>query len=205
VPAPEPAEGAEEEDDEQGDGPIPRRACLADFPGAHTSNQTLIQWLPRQSTTTALFAASPQDKTQARQEEEQALVRVAYQCPTPVTWGGETRPLAGRTLEEAFALENLAWTQDLARASLLLRIPRPADKDLSTLAERIHKRVKGAGFKKTDFALALLSQNPDDWQVPAYIAQGLQWLEAEVAPSVANPPAHAGAANNPAPAAQEAA
>ena len=56
--------------------------------------------------------------------DDGALVRVAYQRCTDVTWGQDTMALAGRTLEEAFALENLAWCQDVARKSLQLRIPK---------------------------------------------------------------------------------
>ena len=110
------------------------------------------------------------------------MVRVAYQCRTDVTWGGETQALAGRTLEEAFALENLEWCQDKDRKPLQLRIAKAGEKGLATLAERIHKRVQAKSFSKTDFALALLAEDPSNWTVPTYIAEGLRWLEAEIAP-----------------------
>ena len=48
------------------------------------------------------------------------------------------------------------------------------------LAQRLHRKIHGSSFKKTDFALALLAKNPDDWIVPHYISEGLQWLEAEL-------------------------
>ena len=99
-------------------------------------------------------------KIQARTNDNQMhfMSRVAYQCPTDVTWGGETLTLAGRTLEEAFALENLTWCQDKVRKPLQLRIAKANEKDLATLAERIHKRVQAKSFGKTDFALALATQ-----------------------------------------------
>ncbi|PVX83202.1 ATP-dependent nuclease [Paraburkholderia unamae] len=176
----------EDTDDEDEDAPAvaekPGKACVAGQPGAATSNQTLVQWLPKCATIAALWAASAEQKIQARANDNDALVRVAYQCRTDVTWGGETLALAGRTLEEAFALENLEWCQHKDRKPLQLRIAKAGEKDLVTLAERIHKRVQAKSFSKTDFALALLAEDPGNWTVPAYIAEGLCWLETEIAP-----------------------
>jgi predicted ATP-dependent endonuclease of OLD family len=174
-----------DEDEEQpaaGDAEKPGKACIAGHPGAATSNQTLLQWLPRCGTVATLWAATEDDCTQPRGNDNEALVRVAYQCRTDVTWGENTMALAGRTLEEAFALENLAWCQDVARKSLQLRIPKSGDKELTELVRRIHRRVQAKSFKKTDFALALLAEDPAQWTVPTYIASGLRWLENEVAP-----------------------
>ena len=95
-------------------------------------------------------------------------------------------PLAGRTLEEAFALENLEWCQNKDRKPLQLRIAKANEKNLPTLAERIHKRVQAKSFSKTDFALALLAEDPSRWSVPTYIAEGLNWLETEIAPREPN-------------------
>lgn len=183
------AEAEDEADDDEdeaepaaGAAGKPGKVCIAGHPGAATSNLTLLQWLPRCSTVDALWAATEDDCTQSRANDKEALVRVAYQCRTNVTWGDDTMALAGRTLEEAFALENLAWCQDVARKSLQLRIPKSGDKDLTELARRIHRRVQAKSFKKTDFALALLAENSAQWTVPAYIANGLRWLENEVAP-----------------------
>lgn len=177
----------EEEDDEDAEADAgaegkPGKVCIAGYPGAATSNQTLLQWLPKCGTVAMLWEATDDQKTQARSENSEAIVRVAYQCRTNVTWAGETQALAGRTLEEAFALENLAWCQDIARKPLQLRIAKSDNKDLAELTRRIHQRVQAKSFSKTDFALALLAEDPTQWSVPTYIAEGLRWLESEVAP-----------------------
>jgi predicted ATP-dependent endonuclease of OLD family len=189
---PEPAEEDYGEDDDvdvdadAGAGGKPGRACVANHPGAITSNQTLLQWLPKCDTVAMLWEATDDQKTQGRSENSEAIVRVAYQCRTDVTWAGETKALAGRTLEEAFALENLAWCQDITHNALKLRIARSDNKDLTELARRIHRRVQAKSFSKTDFALALLAEDPTQWSVPAYIAEGLRWLEGELAPPAAS-------------------
>ena len=177
-------EAEETDDDDEVPGAVekPGKSCIAGHQGAATSNQTLLQWLPKCDTVALLWQATAEQKSQIRVHDNDALVRVAYQCCTDVTWGGESIALAGRTLEEAFALENLAWCQHVERKTLQLRIPKNAQKDLLTMAASIHKRVQSTGFNKTDFALALLGEDPDSWTVPAYIAEGLSWLEEEIAP-----------------------
>lgn len=183
------ASDEEDEDEEGAPAPAakPGKACIAGHPGAATSNQTLLQWLPKCGTVEALWAATADDKTQARANDNDALVRVAYQCRTDVTWGEDTAALAGRTLEEAFALENLEWCQHKDRRPLQLRIAKNDEKTLAELVNRIHKRVQAKSFSKTDFALALLAEDPTDWVVPEYIAEGLRWLEAEIAPPEPEP------------------
>jgi len=173
----------DEEEADREEPATPRgKACPVLEQGALTSNRTLIEWLPGRTTIADLLGATPEDRTQLPSAESLATIRVAYQNPTPATWGGETVPFIGRTLEEAFAFQNLAWCQSEERDDLGLRIPGNATKTLVEVVNRIHKRVKGSGFKKTDFALALLAQEPAGWDVPRYIDEGLKWLEAQVVP-----------------------
>jgi hypothetical protein len=47
--------------------------------------------------------------------------------------------------------------------------------------------VQAKSFSKTDFALALLAEDPATWDVPEYIADSLRWLEAEIAPLEPDP------------------
>jgi len=90
--------------------------------------------------------------------------------------------LTGRTLEEAFAFENLVWSQDIANKDLKIRVKSSDAPTLTVTTERLHKRIHGKNFKKTDFALALLTKNPVSWSIPSYIWEGLEWLQAEVTP-----------------------
>lgn len=174
------AEEEEEPEDEDGE-PGPGTACMVSVEGAVTSNQTLIKWLPGKRLIGELLAAEESECIQSRTAYG-TLVRVAYQTAIDVAWKDETAVLAGRTLEEAFALENLVWSQDKDRKNLKLRIRGAAKLDLAAISGRLHRRIAGSSFHKTDFALALLEQNPSDWLVPRYIADGLRWLEREVTP-----------------------
>lgn len=187
-----PAPVAELEDEEEeiefdvpGDGPeapsVKRygKSCLPGVAGAVTSNQTLIQWLPRKRTIAELLAAEVSSKIEDLAGSEPSKVRVAYQLSTDVTWAGATTSLCGRTLEEAFGLENAGWCQAAERRPVGLKLKsEPAD--ALALATGLHKRVTGKAFDKTKFALQVLACDKDAWQVPLYIKQGLVWLREQV-------------------------
>ncbi|MEX1213484.1 ATP-dependent endonuclease [Saccharospirillum sp.] len=153
------------------------KACLPNEPGAATSNQTLIKWLPGKRTIEELRNASETDKT--HELKDNTKVRVAYQTERPITWNGATENLCGRTLEEDFSLENPGWSQSVERKPLGL-IVKGEIADPSTLAKGLHKRVSRKSFDKTKFALALLTEDEDAWDVPTYIREGLVWLNEEV-------------------------
>lgn len=153
------------------------KACLPNEPGAATSNQTLIKWLPGKLTIEDLRIATEAEKTHELQDG--AKVRVTYQTERAVTWSGTTENLCGRTLEEDFGLENTDWSQAAARKSLGL-IVKGVAANPNELAKGLHKRVSRKSFDKTKFALALLIENEEAWNVPIYISDGLAWLRDEV-------------------------
>ena len=186
---------------EQDQPPVKKagKTCLPSVPGALTSNQTLIQWLPKKQTVAELLVATETDKLQEAAGGNSFKVRVTYQVPTDVTWNGTTVSLCGRTLEEAFGLENAEWCQALPQHHIGLRL-KTSPATPNDLALAIHKRVTGQSFNKTKFALGLLTEVPANWQVPLYIKEGLKWLDNKVSlelpaplPVVAKPAATAGA------------
>lgn len=189
MPKAEAAEVDDEEDeefeippDEPGGQPKKQfgKACLPATLNAVTSNQTLIQWLPKKQTIADLFAADDNTKSQALEGCDPAMVRVVYQVPTEVTWNEEVTRLCGRTLEEAFGLENATWCQAADRKGLGLKM-KAAPAAPGQLAEGLHKRVKGKSFNKTKFALGVLGEDPKQWDVPLYIKEGLHWLKQRIA------------------------
>jgi hypothetical protein len=179
-------EEADEDEDGQAEGDTkpPGSKCLVDTPGAVTSNQTLVKWLPAKSLISELLAADEKAKIQPKNGELSATVRVAYQVVRDVTWNGQTERRAARTLEEAFGLENLAWCQERTRHSLGLRIKKAEELALPELAKAIYERVASSAFDKTDFALAVIAQDEKGWIVPFYIDEGLKWLAKQCVPEI---------------------
>ncbi|MDB5346032.1 MAG: ATP-dependent endonuclease [Schlesneria sp.] len=185
------ANAAEENEDENTEFEVPNdeedhppvrkkgKTCLPSKEGALTSNQTLIQWLPKKQTIAELLAAKEADKVQEATGGNGFKVRVTYQVPTNLTWNESTAMVCGRTLEEDFGLANANWCQALAQRHIGLKLrtnpATPAD-----LASGLHNRVTGRSFDKTKFALGVLTELPTSWSVPLYIKEGLQWLNGKV-------------------------
>lgn len=169
-------EEAQEEEENAATG-----SCMTTVPDAVTSNQTLIKWIPQLTNVTDLLDADDSKKQLEMSGKCPGQVRVAYQTRQPISWEGDKDEIAGRTLEEAFALENIDWCQDLKRRPLGLRvITKTKTLPLAEVANKLYSRVGGASFNKTKFALGLLMENDADWVVPAYIHDGLEWLAAEM-------------------------
>jgi hypothetical protein len=173
----EPVEGDNEED-----GVAAGSTCTPETPDAVTSNQMLAQWLPGRSRIDELLGADAAAKTVTPDEFGLGAIRVTYPCIVDLERNGEQIERAGRTLEVAFAFDNLEWTQEVANRELKLRVRAP--QNLEDLAQGLHNKVHNSSYKKTDFALALLAKDPDAWNVPHYIAEGLEWLEATLGVAV---------------------
>ncbi len=156
--------------------------CTPETADAVTSNQMLAQWLPGRSRIDELLAADAEAKAIAADAFGLGAIRVTYPCTVNLERNGEQLERAGRTLEVAFAFDNLEWTQDAANRELKLRVRAP--QNLADLAQKLHNKVHSSSYKKTDFALALLAKDPNAWNVPHYIAEGLQWLEAALGVAV---------------------
>jgi predicted ATP-dependent endonuclease of OLD family len=118
------------------------KSCLPSEPDALTSNQTLIQWIPKKQTVAELFAATDEEKLYQSEGGNGFKIRMTYQVPTNVTWNGATVRLCGRTLEEAFGLENAAWCQAADQKHIGLKL-RGNPETPGDLASGLHKRVSG--------------------------------------------------------------
>ena len=139
--------------------------CRADVAGARTSNASLKK-LCGKGTVAELLAMSPADKIETPKDR-----CIAFEVGVLVSEGGAQLEMIPRTLEEALAYENFA----LLRAETL-SIGKAIPPLLSDAYEAIYERIGSKDFKKTDFAMDLLAAKLS-WKVPAYIAEGLRWLE----------------------------
>ena len=86
--------------------------------------------------------------------------------------------MIGRTFEETFAYETLQLFKDSA---IEVGINFDDAVDFDREYQRIYEHVTSSSFKKTAFALNVASSD-SDWNVPAYISNGLIWLEEKLSP-----------------------
>ena len=151
-----------------------RRACPADTPGADTSNAALKSFLGK----------SKRDDLVALKTEGQVVADgacfVAFQRPVPIKVGDVDHVAHGRTLEETFVYENLSLFQ---KGSLVFTVDIAALQTVEKIKEAVYAEVRSADFKKTEFALSVASSS-SVWHTPAYIDEGLKWLDKRLASSV---------------------
>ncbi|MFJ1997021.1 ATP-dependent nuclease [Streptomyces asiaticus] len=156
------------------------KACMTTEPGAVTSNEALKHWLPKLTSIKELLDLPESEKVVKANRRDEGNIRIAYQTRRPATWGSDTDELAGRTLEEAFALENLAWTQEKPGEAINLCIRASDQLALYSLHAEIFKRVRK--LDKTKFALGLIAEQNTTWKSPQYILDGLSWLRDRLLP-----------------------
>ena len=141
-----------------------RNACPPDHKSAITSNLTLKNWIPGKENIDELI------KTEFA-EKEQGNIRVAYQIPE-----GDSEPYT-RSFEDAFITANattLAHNFNRLTAAKTFRNAvgaSPTPEKIKSEAYNISKKLSN---RKTDFAFDIMLM--DEWAVPRYIAEGLQWL-----------------------------
>lgn len=140
-------------------------ACRADVLNARTSNASLKK-LCGKETVAELMAMSEDEKIDQSKDR-----RVAFQTDVQVIENGAEYSMRPRTLEEALAYENFAL---LRSRDLNIGIDIPIE--LAEAYTEIYERIRSDSFKKTDFAMSLLASKAN-WVVPAYISEGLRWLE----------------------------
>ncbi|MEP1208414.1 MAG: ATP-dependent endonuclease [Rhizobiaceae bacterium] len=154
-----------------------RKACRSDQPNAVTSNASLKNFFPDVAIA-ALDAVPNSDQIQSDGNRY-----VAFQKSEIAEWQGANRKFHGRTLEETFVYGNLLH---FSNGTLSIGVELPAEYD--ELIEAVFKRIGSRSFKKTEFALDLLSTD-DEWTTPTYISDGLIWLQNRLNPPVPNPEA----------------
>lgn len=141
------------------------KACSAVDAGAITSNATLKNMFDGKLSIDDFNQVSHEDQSQPEFDRF-----VAFQRPVEAEFLGEQLALHGRTLEETFIYENLhVFEGEGTFANVVL--PEAAEE----LNQFTFDLIRESSFKKTEFALAILSS--DEWQVPSYICHGLVWLE----------------------------
>jgi putative ATP-dependent endonuclease of the OLD family len=147
-------------------------ACRADTAGALTSNASLKHLLEIASVADLMALTSDQKHSVERGRY------ITFQTDIAVNDDEAVAIMRPRTLEEAFAYQNFRLFRN---EILCLQLTIPSS--LPDAYNAIYEHIKSGSFKKTDFAMDVLASKAN-WQVPAYIAEGLQWLEKRLHPEV---------------------
>lgn len=143
--------------------------------GYRTGNTTLKDWVPKQESLEDLL-----DLPDGAKETTDHLARVAYQCPITVKYkeGEGEKEAIPYTFEDSLALTNLVLFRGYDDPiGLLKKLKAALGKDTLEDASKamFSSLEKGS---KAEMALELLYlTDPDKVEPPAYITDGLKWLE----------------------------
>lgn len=144
-----------------------------------SGNTTLKEWIPQKDLLDELLGCPEKDK-----QSENAMVRIAYQCPIKVKYKDDLdeEEAIPYTFEDSLALTNLKLFRNYKEPKGLLKELKEAlGKDtLKEAAEKIFDGLRKGS--KAEMALELLYlTEPSEVDPPAYIFEGLKWLEERLA------------------------
>lgn len=143
--------------------------------GHRTGNITLKDWVPKKESLDDLL-----DVADGMKETADHLVRVAYQCPVAVKYKGDeaAEEAIPYTFEDSLALTNLELFRGYKEPiGLLKKFKTALEKEtLQDASKEMFNNLQTGS--KAEMALELLYlTEPDKVQPPAYISNGLKWLE----------------------------
>jgi predicted ATP-dependent endonuclease of OLD family len=154
-----------------------------------TNNPTLREWLPKLSPVDELLAAT--ESMKISEQDALAAVRVAYQTGISVasTTGGDVDGASAQlqeealpsTFEDSLAFTNVAFFSALSGSGLVAKF-RDALSGQGNVAAKSGDLFDALrSGKKAEFALDVIdAQQFETLSVPAYISDGLAWLESRL-------------------------
>ena len=130
-------------------------------------------WIPNKELYDELLDLNKDQKVSSNSQ-----IRVAYQFPIKVTLAGNKTEVIPYTFEDALAYENLELFKEMVGTGLIKKFNEIFSE--KTDAQEISEALFEA-FRKGDkakFALELLYlEEPEKFNVPTYIKEGLEWLK----------------------------
>lgn len=142
--------------------------------GYRTGNTTLKTWIPNKKELDELLNCPDNEK------QSENKLRVAYQCPIQISYkdGNEKEEAIPYTFEDSLALTNLNLFRNFMNPKGLLEEFKESLNEpvLSDACKKMFESIKIG--TKAEMALDLLFiTDPDNLLPPAYISDGLKWLE----------------------------
>lgn len=154
---------------------------IASGSGQVTRNATLKTWIPEKDEIDELLGLPAYDKIK-HYTDENFSVRVAYQLPVKAVLDTATGQvdIAANTFEDALVYENIDLFKTMDGDGLIKKFKEALNqnKTLADLTKAMFDALKSGN--KAEFALELLFKEPNTFKIPAYIREGLEWLQDQV-------------------------
>ena len=160
--------------------------------GLICGNTAIPEWLSKENDFDSILDLPSDDKILEIPKDKDVTsdfkIRICYQTPIVIEINCRSQEAIPRTFEDAFVYTNLDTLKDVDETDQLISAKlfsaiKNFDKEHQSyeeLRKDIFEKLDDSGVK-AGFALDLLfSFDPNDFQVPEYIADGLQWLQNEL-------------------------
>lgn len=153
--------------------------------GFISSNYTITKWLIKEKDLDKLLSLPFEKKEIFKETPYKYSVRVAYQTPVSIAYEGNDEEAIASTFEDCLVYTNYQLFKTIATDDTGSLIKSVSDGiNIADSFETFHKGVydtlrNGKSDQKAEFALDLIyAVDPNELIVPAYIDEGLKWLQA---------------------------
>lgn len=166
-----------------------KAACPERGKGLISSNYTVTGWLVGEKDLDTLLDIPASKKVVIKEGICEYPVRIAYQVPVMINYDGADKEALASTFEDCLVYTNFKLFKDMSIDDTGSLIKDVGNKIKSASSfDEFHKGVydvlrNGKSDQKAEFALDLIyAVDPSELTIPAYIAEGLEWLQSYLRP-----------------------
>ncbi|VBB08565.1 Hypothetical protein LUCI_3843 [Lucifera butyrica] len=149
-----------------------------------SGNYAVTGWIVKEKDLDKLLDLPAEQKVINNETSYEHPIRIAYQTPVTIEYNGKKTEALSGTFEDCMVYTNYELLKDIKvddTGSLVEKVNAAisAEKSFSELHKEIFRLLReGKSDQKAEFALDLIYIiDPSELIVPAYIAEGLEWLQ----------------------------
>jgi predicted ATP-dependent endonuclease of OLD family len=150
-----------------------------------SSNYAIAKWMIGESNLDKLYDLEKDKKLKSYKSPYEYAIRIAYQTPITIKYDGKDTEVLTGTFEDCIIYSNFELFKDKIdtddTGNLVKKVKDAINvaKTFNELHENIYELLrKGKSDIKAEFALDLIyAVEPSELIVPAYISEGLEWLQ----------------------------
>ena len=148
-----------------------------------SSNPTIQNWVVRNVDLDYLLDLDSDSKIESNPNIAEAKTRIAYQKPVKVLFADKTEhEFIPTTFEDSLAYANFESFKSMKGNGLIKKFKNAfKPENATTIPQDVYNAIKSKSVDKAEFALDMIfNKDPQNIVIPAYIAEGLEWLENEI-------------------------
>lgn len=154
-----------------------------------TSNYTIYEWLIKKKDLDELLDLPFEEKEIINRESYEFPIRVAYQTPITINYDEKDQEALASTFEDSLVYTNYPIFKDLKieeSGSLVKKVSEKINSSntFDEFLNGVYDTLRnGKSDQKAEFALDLIyAIDPNELTIPAYIGEGLDWLQTYLEP-----------------------